>query len=159
MIDNETLGYFIARIHLFFIKIGIDPLRLRFRQHMSNEMAHYASDCWDGEILTSYGWIECCGCADRSAYDLTVHAAKTQIKMVVRDMLPEPIITVRNVVHMDKKTFGPSFKKDAKAIEEVIMSFDDLKLGEIAAELKTNRSASVTSICSSFEADAIAASQ
>ena len=51
---NETLGYFVGRIHLFLTRIGVDPGKLRFRQHMSNEMAHYASDCWDAECLTSY---------------------------------------------------------------------------------------------------------
>lgn len=52
--------------------IGIHPERLRFRQHLENEMAHYAEDCWDAEVDTSYGWIECAGLADRSAYDLRV---------------------------------------------------------------------------------------
>ena len=65
-VANPTLGYFLTRIHNFLIKIGVDGSRLRFRQHMANEMAHYATDCWDAEILTSYGWIECVGCADRS---------------------------------------------------------------------------------------------
>jgi len=32
---------------------------------MSDEMAHYAKDCWDAEILTSYGWVECVGMANR----------------------------------------------------------------------------------------------
>lgn len=54
MVDNETLGYFLARTHLFLTRIGIDPKRLRFRQHMMNEMAHYASDCWDAEIECRY---------------------------------------------------------------------------------------------------------
>lgn len=54
IIDNQTLGYFIARINLFLDKIGIKNDRLRFRQHMDNEMAHYAADCWDAEIKTSY---------------------------------------------------------------------------------------------------------
>lgn len=36
-------------------------------------MAHYAADCWDAEIESSYGWIECVGIADRSAYDLRAH--------------------------------------------------------------------------------------
>ena len=36
-------------------------------------MAHYASDCWDVELLSSNGWIECIGVANRSAYDLTCH--------------------------------------------------------------------------------------
>jgi glycyl-tRNA synthetase len=56
MINNQTLGYFMARIYLFLIKIGIKADRLRFRQHMSNEMAHYACDCWDAEIESSYVW-------------------------------------------------------------------------------------------------------
>jgi len=51
-VDNETLGYFLARIKQFLIKIGVDEKKLRFRQHMGNEMAHYASDCWDAELLT-----------------------------------------------------------------------------------------------------------
>lgn len=37
-------------------------------------MAHYAADCWDAEIESSYGWIECVGIADRSAYDLRAHS-------------------------------------------------------------------------------------
>jgi len=36
-------------------------------------MAHYANDCWDAEVETSYGWIEVAGHADRSAFDLTKH--------------------------------------------------------------------------------------
>lgn len=78
MIANQTLGYFMARIHLFMARIGVDAVnRLRFRQHMSNEMAHYACDCWDAELLTSYGWVECVGCADRSAFDLSQHTKAT----------------------------------------------------------------------------------
>lgn len=73
IVDNETLGYFIARTYLFLTKLGIDKKRLRFRQHLANEMAHYAQDCWDAEIECSYGWFECVGCADRSAYDLKAH--------------------------------------------------------------------------------------
>ena len=54
VVANEALGYFMAKIQLFLLKVGINPERVRFRQHMSNEMAHYATDCWDAECLTSY---------------------------------------------------------------------------------------------------------
>lgn len=54
LVANEILGYYLARIQSFLIHIGIQPNRLRFRQHMATEMAHYARDCWDAEILTSY---------------------------------------------------------------------------------------------------------
>ncbi|KAK8926240.1 hypothetical protein KSP39_PZI018736 [Platanthera zijinensis] len=72
-INNETLGYFIGRVYLFLTHLGIDKERLCFWQHLPNEMAHYAADCWDAEIDCSYGWIECVGIADRSAYDLHAH--------------------------------------------------------------------------------------
>lgn len=53
-IANQTLGYFLARVQQYMVKVGVDPRKLRFRQHMNNEMAHYACDCWDAECLTSY---------------------------------------------------------------------------------------------------------
>lgn len=75
-INNEMLGYFIGRTYLFLTALGIHKERLRFRQHLQNEMAHYAADCWDAEIECSYGWVECVGLADRSAYDLKAHTEK-----------------------------------------------------------------------------------
>lgn len=44
-------------------------------------MAHYANDCWDAELFTSVGWIECVGLADRSAYDLTAHSVGSGKKL------------------------------------------------------------------------------
>ncbi|ETO35138.1 hypothetical protein RFI_01936 [Reticulomyxa filosa] len=58
IISNTTLGYYLARTQLFLSKIGINPNKLRFRQHLKNEMAHYARDCWDAEILMTQGWID-----------------------------------------------------------------------------------------------------
>ena len=58
---------------------------------MDNEMAHYACDCWDAEMKTSYGWIECVGCADRSCYDLTQHWKGTGVKMVAEKDLATPM--------------------------------------------------------------------
>ena len=54
LIANETLGYYLGRIHQFLLKVGVDRDKLRFRQHLGNEMAHYATDCWDAECKTSY---------------------------------------------------------------------------------------------------------
>ena len=48
---------------------------------MANEMAHYACDCWDAEILTSYGWVECVGCADRYYSHIKVSKGKIFTKM------------------------------------------------------------------------------
>lgn len=125
IIDNETLGYFLARTYLFLTKIGIDPSKLRCRQHMANEMAHYAADCWDFEIQSSYGWIECVGCADRSAYDLTVHSVRTKQPLRVQQKLDEPRIVEKLDVQFDSKAFGIKFKKDATMIRESILALDE----------------------------------
>ena len=103
---------------------------------MANEMAHYASDCWDAEIHSSYGWIECVGCADRSAYDLTVHSVKTGRQLVVREQLDEPKIEERWVASIDRKKFGPLFKGEAKAIENLILALDQERLQCVSTELQ-----------------------
>lgn len=137
IIDNQTLGYFIGRIFLFLIKIGVNPEKLRFRQHMANEMAHYAADCWDAELQTSYGWIECVGCADRSAYDLSVHAAKTKEKLTVKEALKEPVTVEEFECEIEKKKFGPLFRKDAPKVEEWLTSRTQCELEDLAEELES----------------------
>lgn len=138
MVDNQTLGYFLARVYLFLLKIGVNPDKLRFRQHMQNEMAHYATDCWDAELHSSYGWIECVGVADRSAYDLTVHAARTKEKLVVRQTLEEPVIVEAYEVEFDKKKFGPKFRKDSPKVETFLTTLTQCELEDLAKQLSSN---------------------
>ncbi|KAI0067025.1 glycyl-tRNA synthetase [Artomyces pyxidatus] len=135
IIANETLGYFVARIYQFLVKIGVNPARLRFRQHMQNEMAHYATDCWDAEIENSYGWTECVGCADRAAYDLTVHSNKTGHPLIVRQALKEPIVSERLVAEFNKKVLGKTFGKDAGVLQKLFADFDEAQLSKIQGEL------------------------
>jgi len=135
IIANETLGYFLARIYQFLIKIGINPVRLRFRQHMSNEMAHYATDCWDAEIQNSTGWTECVGCADRAAYDLSVHSNKTGHPLVVRQALKEPIVTEKEVPEWNKKNLGKTYKQDAGVIQKTVEALDQQQLTTLKGQL------------------------
>ncbi|KAJ7148790.1 hypothetical protein C8R43DRAFT_517230 [Mycena crocata] len=136
VIANETLGYFVARIYAFLLRIGIDKNRLRFRQHMANEMAHYAADCWDAEIQNSIGgWTECVGCADRAAYDLSVHSARTKVPLVVRQALKEPVVEERAVAEWDKKALGKTFKGDAAAVSSTVEALDEAGLMRLKGEL------------------------
>jgi glycyl-tRNA synthetase len=116
LVNNETLGYYLARVGLFLLTIGIKEDRLRFRQHMANEMAHYASDCWDAEIQSSYGWVECVGCADRACYDLSQHSAFTGERLVARERLATPVSVKVRKLEIDRATIGKTLKADAKAI-------------------------------------------
>ena len=135
LVDSESLGYFIARIHLFLKRIGIDQDKVRFRQHMANEMAHYAADCWDAELLTSFGWIECVGCADRSAFDLTVHSKKTGAPLCVRETLNKPLKVEEWAVAIDKKKFGPKFKKDGKTVETAVEALPQTLREKLSVDL------------------------
>ncbi|KAF2489294.1 glycyl-tRNA synthetase [Lophium mytilinum] len=135
IVDNETLGYFLARVKLFLQKLGIRLEKLRFRQHLANEMAHYATDCWDAELLTSYGWIECVGCADRSAYDLTVHAKRTGVPLVVCEPRTEPLRVEEWQTMLDKGKLEPLLREDTEAVEEVVAALSQIALEPAATTL------------------------
>jgi len=65
-------------------------------------MAHYANDCWDAEVETSYGWIEVAGHADRSAFDLTKHMQKTKVELMAARPLKNPISVTYTVCSLNK---------------------------------------------------------
>ncbi|KAE8595402.1 hypothetical protein XENTR_v10015726 [Xenopus tropicalis] len=125
VINNSVLGYFIGRIYLYLTKVGISPEKLRFRQHMENEMAHYACDCWDAEAKTSYGWIEIVGCADRSCYDLSCHARATKVPLVAEKPLKEPKTIDVTQFDASKSAIGKAYKKDAKLVLEYLAICDE----------------------------------
>jgi glycyl-tRNA synthetase len=105
-----------VRIYLFLIQIGIDKNRIRFRQHMKNEMAHYASDCWDAECEISTGWIECVGYADRSDYDLSHHTICSSEQLVAKRKLPTPKQIQVNERKIIEKNIGQIFRKETPNI-------------------------------------------
>ncbi|KZC10262.1 PREDICTED: glycine--tRNA ligase [Dufourea novaeangliae] len=134
LIANETLGYFMGRIYQFLVKVGVDPKKLRFRQHMGNEMAHYACDCWDAECLTSYGWVECVGCADRSAYDLTQHTKATGVKLVAEKKLPAPKNVDICEIVPNKVLIGKTFKKDSKLVQSALEALNESEINALEAD-------------------------
>ncbi len=58
----------------WYLNLGIQPERLRLREHASNELAHYAQACTDIEYLFPFGWSELEGIANRRDFDLRQHA-------------------------------------------------------------------------------------
>lgn len=127
VINNETLAYFVSRTYLFLIGIGISKEGIRFRQHTPKEMAHYATDCWDAEVETSYGWIEVAGHADRTCYDLGRHTSVSGVELVAARMLKEPKI-VKTIRFSPNK--GALFKQytdkaKAKALVEFLEKVSD----------------------------------
>ncbi|KAL1809830.1 hypothetical protein ACET3Z_026820 [Daucus carota] len=137
IVNNETLGYFIGRVYLFLTHLGIDKERLRFRQHLANEMAHYAADCWDAEIESSYGWIECVGIADRSAYDLRAHMDKSGVALVAHEKFAEPKEVEKLVITPIKKELGLAFKGKQKMVVEALEAMGEKEAMEMKAALES----------------------
>ena len=144
IIKNETLAYFMGRIYQYLLKIGIREDRLRFRQHAPNEMAHYASDCWDAEILTSYGWVECVGCADRSCYDLSCHAKAANVDLVVREDLAEPEVIEAVRLVLDKSLIGKTYRTKAKQLISLLESSTNMESREFGERLNREGRISIT---------------
>ena len=66
-------AYWLAEYYKFFIDLGIKKENLRLREHLKNELAHYASACFDIEYKFPFGWKEIHGNADRQQFDLSQH--------------------------------------------------------------------------------------
>lgn len=140
IVNNETLGYFMARTQMWLEKIGVDPSRMRFRQHLKTEMAHYAADCWDMEIKLSHGWIECVGHADRACYDLQQHSQRTGCAMVASEILPEAIECTQLIAEPVKKLIGPKFKTDQKKLFDALEALDNDEVQQLQRDLESNGS-------------------
>ena len=121
IIDSSLVATHLARAQHFLITIGIPNEKLRFRQHGSNEMAHYSSDCWDGEINTSLGWVEVIGVAHRGDYDLSAHgnASSKEFRVPIPGTEEEA-----EVWRPDIGKLGKEFRGNAKLILEAIKDIE-----------------------------------
>jgi len=144
-VNNETLGYFIARTHLFLISLGCKSDHIRFRQHLPTEMAHYAADCWDAEIETSIGWLECVGIADRACFDLNAHAEASKVDLMFRETVDPPIvIEVTQITKAAGVATMKAFKKQGKAVKEWLEALPEADLRALADEAKAKGKADRT---------------
>lgn len=140
IIRNTALAYFMGRTFLFLRKLGIPEEHLRFRQHMHSEMAHYAADCWDAEIRTSYGWIECVGHADRTNYDLTQHTKCSAQNMAVHEPFEDgPRMVKKLVATLQKGLVGKAFRKDAQHVFAHVEGLSQEQLAAVQAALEKDK--------------------
>jgi len=127
IIQNKFVAYNIAIANKFLTRIGISNENIRFRQHKTDEMAHYASDCWDAEIKTDrYGWIEVAGIADRGNYDLKSHSIESGQDLYIFKPFDKPIKAKRKVIKPDMNKIGPKFKNKSPLILEKLKNGEDI---------------------------------
>lgn len=153
IIKNKTLAYYIGRVYLFFERMGILPEGMRFRQHLPTEMAHYAADCWDLEILTSYGWYEVVGLADRECFDLVKHQEVSEKDLCAREVLKEPITTKSlkaDVLKKEKKNFFKKMKRDGKKVLDYLNE-DESRVKNLQKEFEGKDKATIDIAGTAFE--------
>lgn len=124
-INSEMLAYQLCLARRFLNDLGIPEDVIRFRQHLSDEMAHYAMDCWDVEVETDkYGWIEIIGIADRTDYDLKRHSEYSKEDLRVFTEYSEPKVVKKLMMKPNMSKFGPIFKGDAPKIIKILENDD-----------------------------------
>jgi glycyl-tRNA synthetase len=137
VIAHATLGYFMCFTQEFLKTVGVDPERMRFRQHLKSEMAHYAIDCWDAEALLSYGWTEIVGIADRGSWDLSRHIEFSNADMTAFKRFDEPQEVEREVIKARYDALGPVFKGKSAKIGKALEAADTSKAsgGQVTVEV------------------------
>lgn len=117
LVANQYVAYYLALTHQMLVRVGVRPDRLRFRQHLPDERAHYACDCWDAEIRSDrFGWVETVGIADRTNYDLNAHATHSGTPFTVFVQFAEPRTEQRRRIIPNMGVLGKQYRNKAKAI-------------------------------------------
>jgi len=117
----------LSRTWDFLIGVGIEPSKIRFRQHEGTEMAHYAEDCWDCEILGEHGWIECVGIANRTCHDLLSHEKHSNSNSL-RAWREFDEVKVENKEILAAKTsvLGPMFRDRAGSVLSALENLENI---------------------------------
>ncbi len=119
IINNQALGYYMYLTQEFLLTAGVDPKKFRFRKHAADELAHYATECWDAELYSErFGWVECVGIADRSAYDLNAHIVSSSVDMYALRPFEEPKEVMVKKIVPKMNILGPRFSGKAGKIKE-----------------------------------------
>ena len=127
IIRHPTVAWFLARTWDFLVEVGINPAKMRFRQHASTEMAHYAEDCWDCEIHGEHGWIECVGIANRTCHDLESHEAHSNTKSLrAWRQFDQPRTQTLDRLVPNGAVIGPTFRGEAGAVVSALEALIEL---------------------------------
>jgi glycyl-tRNA synthetase len=136
VINNQALAYYMYITQDFLIKAGIDPKKFRFRKHADNELAHYAKECWDAELFSDrFGWVECVGIADRSAYDLNAHIESSKIDMFALRKFDEPKTEKIHKIFPKMEKIGPKFKDKAGLVKTFLENTKPVEDNNLTIEI------------------------
>ncbi len=85
IIKTKWHGYWLAMMHRWFIDLGASAEHFRIRQHVKDELSHYALDTWDLEFEFPFGWKELQGLSNRTDFDLKQHMEHSKTDLSIFD--------------------------------------------------------------------------
>jgi len=85
IIKSKWHAYWLYQFYKWFLDLGVRKENLRLREHLKEELAHYAQACFDIEYKFPFGWQEIHGMAERGTFDLAQHQTYSGKSMEVFD--------------------------------------------------------------------------
>ena len=125
IISNNWIAHYLELALEWYISIGIDISRFRYRQHTKTELAHYASDCWDAETEINGEWIEIAGFAHRGNYDLVKHGQHSNDDFTLFHPYDEPQKKTIIDLNPNMGYFGPTF---GESLPNILSKLNELAL-------------------------------
>lgn len=125
---SEWHAYLLAEQYLWLLSLGLNPKRLKVREHLKTELSHYSSATFDIDYEFPFGSKEIAGIANRGQFDLQQHAKFSKTKMEIFD-------------EAEKKKIVPAVIEPTFGMERVFLALlfdsyvDDKKRGNVVLKL------------------------
>ena len=98
--DEKLYNYFKDYAKKYFLDLGLDEKKLRFKDH--EKLIFYAKAACDIEYLFPFGWGEINGTHNRTNYDLSKHQEYSKVSMEYLD----PITNEKYIPYVIESTIG-----------------------------------------------------
>jgi glycyl-tRNA synthetase len=99
---EKQFDYWLAEEQNWLKDMGINPKKLRVREHTKDELSHYSKKTVDVEYETPFGWKELFGLAYRTNFDLKNHMEQSKQDLQYTD----PDTNEKFIPHVIEPTFG-----------------------------------------------------
>lgn len=99
---DDQFEYWRTAMREWFVGLGIDATKLRWRVHTDDERSHYSTRTEDLEFNFDFGFKEVFGLAYRTDFDLRNHTEKSGVDLRYTD----PYTNEKLIPHVIEPTFG-----------------------------------------------------
>jgi len=135
-IKTEWQAVFMAISKKLLTALGVAAENQRFIEKLPWERAHYSMQTFDHEVLLDrWGWTEVTATAHRTDYDLKRHIEFSGQDLYVFKKYEKPLKKEQNIIKPLMDKLGPTFKKEAKRVAELLSKVDPK---EVELSLKEN---------------------